>query len=719
MILKNILVVPPNNRPIIQNIKGEKSEDNLYKLYALIIKFNKILKDEIAKLGESSSFDAYQKIDGAFRSNFESLSVAISTMSNDKISKSGSTVISKSGKVHSIKEEIKGKKGFLRDKIMGKRVNNSGRTVIVPEANFDVHTFGIPELFAKILTFPDRVNKYNIEYLRSLILNGDEYPGASSVIFNINGKPRKTVLTKMSKTALKNCADKLTLGSIVNRHTIDGDYANFNRQPSLHKYSFMGVKVKIIPGHVIRVPYGSNTIFNADFDGDECQIHRPLSWSATNEVKNLMLISNHFLSFTNSEVHVGPLQDGVLGIYLLSKEGELLISKQTYMNYLISSGYFDMKKINPKKQYYKLIETIESLIPETFNINTFGINLEFGKFISMPAVKEEIVYDNIDNYINEVLLISDRKFREENVLRLIDEDFKKQKIKLNHSRLNKSNIRDGMIRTIFNDYGPLICNNFVSGLQKLSNRFLRDYGETCSVRDVVVPKSLKEKMKKNIENAHKEIEKLLNDFDEGKIIAPLTKTIKEYYEILVAEKTNPHMIENIKLLTDHLKEVQKTNLPNNLYNMVDSKSKGSQINIVNIVDNIGQTSINGKRIEKILQGRTLVSYPKYDESLESGGFISNSFVSGISGTEFFFHQKGAINGLIDSAIKVKNTGYATIRLGKNLEDIVLSYDNRVIRDKGQIIGEIFGTNGINPLFQTENNLALFTMTDEEFIKEFI
>lgn len=690
MILQNILLIPPPNRPIIQNIKGEKSEDNMFKLYANIIKYNNTLKTEIEAMTSPPTIETYQAgVNEKFLGNFTTLSFAVSSMMNDKMKKQIKVTI-KGTNVQSVKDLIKGKTGWIRSHCMGKRVDFSARTVIGPEANFDVDEFGVPMYIAKILTFPSKVNQLNIDHLREFVMNGDEtYPGASSIIMTIKGKSEKIILAKTPKERLKKYADDLKVGDIVNRHAIDGDYFIFNRQPSLHKYSFMGVRIKVMPPDykIICVPFGSNKIFNADFDGDECQNHGPRSYTTANEIKSLMLLRNHIISFNTSDVQIGPLQDSVLAPYLMSINGHLLIDRKTYNTMLMASGYFDMDSVIPGKTL-RVIDTVESLLPETLTVSGYGITVLNGKFTKVPF--KELPQD--------MTLLGEHET---------------PATAYKYPTITGKGIKESFIRTLFNDYNPTITNNLIAGMQKLSNYFLRVFGSTCSMRDVYLPPDMVSQLEKNILAAHDAVDKLLDEFDQGKIIAPITKTLKEYYEILVNDRVNPYLSTNMQMITDYLKVS-----PNNLYNMVVSGSKGSAVNITNMIDNIGQTVIGGGRIRKNLQYRSLVAYPKYCETLASGGFVSNCFSKGMTSTEFFFHQMGARDGLIKSVINVGDTGYANTRLLKSNEDVCCTYDNRIRRQSGQIVVELFGGNGIDPTWQTDNVLTLYDLSDEEFMREY-
>lgn len=710
MILVNVLVIPPTNRPIIQDAKGDKSEDIVYKLYSEIIKSNDALKSSIIKLGHLPTAEDYRHAT-EFGPQFEKLSFSVSALINDQLTKN-SKLMSKNKQIKSIKEILKGKTGWIRGNCTGKRVDFSSRTVIAPESNSAIDTFGIPMYFAKTLTFPVKVSQYNMDYVTKLILAGAEgYPGANSVFINKNGRAAEFSLDKMDLEARKKLIPSLELGSIINRHLIDDDICMFNRQPSLHKYSFMGVRVKINEpnDNVIRVVSYSGKMFNADFDGDECQIHAPRSHTTRAEILNLMLIGKHITSSSNSEIIVSPLQDTVIGPYLIGRGGDELLSRADFMKFQWHARYFDGDRYNKNRKYFKTIEAFESLLPGDFTIKNYGLNIENGKFVG-TGTSEVATLDHIDRYVSERMMVPDRHYNDENIERLLDEDLHIVIKREKYSTIVGKNIKEGFIRSLFFRYGSDITSNFLIGMQKVSNMYIAKYGLTCSIKDLQLGADLDKVLKSNIYNAHRAVEILLDEFARSEIVAPITKTLEEYYEMLILERTNIYLAENMRLVTERLK-----NMPNNnLNNMILSGSKGTLVNIVNIVDNVGQTSINGKRVRRASENRTLPHFPKYDDSYESRGFISNSYVNGLSGTELFMHHIGVRNGLIDTAIKVKATGYATNKLVKTLEDIFITYDNRVCRQSGQIICEQYGGNGFDPKWFVDNNLKLFNMNNDEF-----
>jgi len=171
----------------------------------------------------------------------------------------------------SISDRIKGKAGRVRSNLMGKRVDFSGRTVITSDPYIDIDQVGIPKKMAMELTIPEEVTPYNIKYLTGLVKNGrDVYPGANFVL-RINFRDGKPEIQKIDLKYRKK-AIRLNLGDIVERHSVDGDYVLFNRQPTLHKPSMMGHKIQVIDNdelNTFRMSVSVCKPYNADFDGDK------------------------------------------------------------------------------------------------------------------------------------------------------------------------------------------------------------------------------------------------------------------------------------------------------------------------------------------------------------------------------------------------------------------------------------------------------------------
>lgn len=223
-----------------------------------------------------------------------------------------------------IVQRLKGKQGRFRGNLSGKRVDFSARTVISPDPNLMIHQVGVPDRVAKILTFPERVNSANIQKLRQMIRNGiDTHPGANYVQqLGINGKKYLAYGNR------EKVAQDLKLGDTVERHLIDGDIVLFNRQPSLHKLSIMCHVAKVQPQRTFRFNECVCTPYNADFDGDEMNLHLPQTEEARAEALILMGNRSNLVTPRNGEILIAATQDFITGGYLLTQRDEFLTKEQ-------------------------------------------------------------------------------------------------------------------------------------------------------------------------------------------------------------------------------------------------------------------------------------------------------------------------------------------------------------------------------------------------------
>nr|SVE78682.1 EOG090X00FC [Daphnia lumholtzi] len=203
-----------------------------------------------------------------------------------------------------IVQRLKGKQGRFRGNLSGKRVDFSGRTVISPDPNLRIDQVGVPELVAKILTFPTRVNEANIELMRKLVRNGaDVYPGANYL------QEKDSDFKKFLKYGNRDSiARNLKLGDLIERHMMDEDIVLFNRQPSLHKLSIMCHRAKVLPHRTFRFNECVCTPYNADFDGDEMNLHLPQTEEARAEAWILMGNKYNLVTPRNGELLIAAIQ---------------------------------------------------------------------------------------------------------------------------------------------------------------------------------------------------------------------------------------------------------------------------------------------------------------------------------------------------------------------------------------------------------------------------
>jgi len=252
-------ISPPSMRPSVKQDNNVRMEDDLTHKLCDIVKTNRMLKQKIEKESHPSVINDWIQL----------LQYHIATYVDNTIP--GIPVAQqRSGRaLKSIKERIKSKQGRVRGNLMGKRVNNSARSVITPDPNISIDELGVPIKVAMNLTFPEKVTKYNINYLQKLVRNGPtKYPGAKTYKEGDTGR-------MISLKHVDNSSIVISLGDIVYRHLIDGDTVLFNRQPSLHKMSMMAHKVKVMPFNTFRLNVSVTTPYNADFDKLSVENSRP------------------------------------------------------------------------------------------------------------------------------------------------------------------------------------------------------------------------------------------------------------------------------------------------------------------------------------------------------------------------------------------------------------------------------------------------------------
>ena len=265
--------------------------------------------------------------------------------------------------IKSISDRIKGKEGRVRNNVMGKRVDFSARSVITSDPNIDIDQIGVPLKIAKNLTIPEEVTPQNIKHLTRLVKNGTtKYPGANYVvkIVFINGKP----VNQKIDLSFRKGNIKLSYGDIVERQIVNGDYILFNRQPTLHKPSMMGHRIHVLnrdDSNTFRMNVSVTEPYNADFDGDEMNLHLGQSIQARNELEYIANVKYQIIGAKDSNPIIGCVQDTVSGAYVLSLDEN--ISSDLVSNLLSLTTSESKFKIDKNKNYTGR-ELFSNIIPE-------------------------------------------------------------------------------------------------------------------------------------------------------------------------------------------------------------------------------------------------------------------------------------------------------------------------------------------------------------------
>ena len=316
-----LAVPPPAVRPSVKHDAQQRSEDDISHIIVLIIKINNTLKDKLKSNAPAKQLENWTTV----------LQYYVATMVDNRIP-GAAPVAQRSGRaLKSIKERLIGKQGRVRGNLMGKRVDYSARSVIGPDPQLSIRELGVPIKIAKNITFPAKVNKRNINFLTKMMLNGpDKYPGAN-ILQRENGE-------SISLRYVDRNSVKLEYGDVVHRHMLNGDPVLFNRQPTLHRMSMMCHIAKIMKeGNTFRMNVADTKPYNADFDGDEMNLHMPQDEQSQAELLHLAAIPHQIISPANNASIIGIFQDSLLGCYRFTRQ-DIQFSSREAMNLMMSNN---------------------------------------------------------------------------------------------------------------------------------------------------------------------------------------------------------------------------------------------------------------------------------------------------------------------------------------------------------------------------------------------
>jgi len=661
MICQVLAVPPPAVRPSVKHDSQQRSEDDISHIIVNIIKANKTLQDKISQNANSNVIDDWTTV----------LQYYCATLVDNKIP-GVAAVAQRSGRpLKSIKERLNGKGGRVRGNLMGKRVDYSARSVITPDPQLSIRELGVPLKIAKNLTKPVKVNNKNRMSLLKLVQNGpDIYPG-SKILERKNGE-------NISLRYIDRKSIKLELGDIVHRHMLDGDAILFNRQPTLHRMSMMCHIVKVLyKGDTFRMNVADTKPYNADFDGDEMNLHMPQDEEAEIELRNLADVQYQIISPANNKTIIGIFQDSLLGCYRFTRKN-IFFNPREAMNLLMN-----FNKIN---------------------IN----NIDFSKPVSSFNILSQIMLPLSLKYKTKHFTDSENYNDSNNVLEIKNGNYIR-------GQIEKGVLGDGskgLLHRITKDFGYIKGADFIDNLQNIITEYMKQSAFSVGISDLVANKITRDLIGDIISKKKEEVKLLLDEIHLGIFENKTGKTNEETFEMQVNNILNKASMEAGTIGKKSL------NSDNRFVILVNCGSKGSDLNISQMISCLGQQNVDGKRIPYGFENRTLPHFLKFDDSPNARGFVENSFISGLRPEELFFHAMGGRVGLIDTAVKTSQTGYIQRRLIKGLEDLVICYDMTVRNNKSKIIQFQYGEDGFDPI-QVENQyIPLISMTLEEIYSHY-
>lgn len=569
-------------------------------------------------------------------------------------------------------QRLKGKQGRFRGNLSGKRVDFSSRTVISPDPNLKIEQVGVPVHVAMVLTYPEKVHPANIEMLRRLVTNGaDVHPGANFVQSASSGNKKFLKYGDRRKIARE-----LRYGDTVERHLIDGDVVLFNRQPSLHRVSIMAHKAKVLENRTFRFNECVCTPYNADFDGDEMNLHLPQTEEARAEALVLMGNQANLVTPRNGELLIAATQDFITGGYLLTQKDAFFHRGQVcqIISQLITNDS-------------EMSDVVINLPPPAI---IKPVNLWTGKQIFSLMLKPSQSSRVLAN-----LVTKGKSYTSQEEFCVKDSYVIIRNSELLAGSMDKSTLGSGTKTCIFyillRDWGQDVACTAMWRLSRVTSWYLMNRGFSIGIGDVTPSKSLLKMKADLVNNGYDKCDEYIKQLQEGSLQSSAGQSEEETLESLILRELSAIRDKAGKA---SLTALHKSNAP---LTMALCGSKGSFINISQMIACVGQQAVNGKRIPNGFEDRALPHFERHSKTPSAKGFVENSFYSGLTPTEFFFHTMGGREGLVDTAVKTAETGYMQRRLVKSLEDLVQHYDHTVRSSSNEVVQFEYGGDGLDPM----------------------
>ena len=666
MICKVFAVPPPAVRPSVKHDSQQRSEDDISHILCNIIKTNKTLDEKIKQNAPENVIIDWTTV----------LQYYIATLVDNKIPGVAS-VAQRSGRpLKSIKERLNGKTGRVRGNLMGKRVDFSARSVITPDPNLSIRELGVPLKIAKNITKPVIVNNANKKFLLALIKNGpDKHPGAK-ILEKKNGDNLSLRYADLESINLEN-------GDIVHRHMMNGDAVLFNRQPTLHRMSMMCHIAKIMTkGDTFRMNVADTKPYNADFDGDEMNLHMPQNDISEVELKNLCAVPYQIISPARSTSIVGIFQDSMVGTFRFTRK-DINFSMRQAMNLLMKYNGTNEKILNTisnKKKHITSFEILSQIIP--------AISLKYKSGLFDPDTENFQDSNNVLEIKNGTI---ERGHIEKGML---------------------GSATRGILQRICNDFGNFEAADFIDNLQNIITEYMKTAGYSVGISDLIANETTNKSIIDVITKKKTEVKNLIH------------QTRLSVFENETGKSNNDEFETQVNSLLDDARSQagiigrKSLDKDNRFVIMVNAGSKGSEINISQMISCLGQQTVDGKRIPYGFDDRTLPHFQKYDDSPAARGFVENSFIGGLTPQELFFHAMGGRVGLIDTAVKTSQTGYIQRRLIKGMEDLKVEYDMTVRNNKNKIVQFIYGDDSFDTVKIEKQKLPLVHMSLDDIYSHF-
>ena len=656
MVLTVLPVPPVSVRPTITLESGERSEDDLTHKLVDVLRINQRLRENRdAGAPQLIIDDLWELLQYHITTYFDNQTAGIPTARH------------RSGRpLKTIIQRLKGKEGRFRSNLSGKRVNFSARTVITPDPYLSINQVGVPEMAARELTIPVRVNIHNLQFMKWLMKENFEPTDAERYIPGINYMVRPDGRrVKLSEENWEFNQERLEPGYVVERHLMDGDIVLFNRQPSLHRMSMMAHEVRIMKGKTFRINLCVCPPYNADFDGDEMNLHVVQSEEARAEARILMRVQEHIRSPRFGGAVIGAIHDHITGMFLLTHGDANYDHDQTVR--ILSR--IDFQGALPKPAWPKTAD---------------------GPRWSGRQIFSVLLPDDMNLKFNASVYFADRSEKENAELDTIVEIKNGEMLRGPVDGRSISAFKGIILEEISRLKGPTAARKFIDRVTRLAVGALMETGCTTGIDDEDIPAEASRQISDAMEEAMTGVDKLATAYNKGKLERRPGRSLEETLEVEVMKKLGEARDRAGEIAGWHL------GMDNFAVIMARSGARGSMLNLSQMAGSIGQQAIRGERVSRGYNKRTLSHFNKDDLGAEAKGFVRSSYKQGLNPTEYFFHSMGGREGLVDTAVRTSRSGYMQRRLVNALEDLRVKYDGTVRNTANTVVQFRYGGDGIDP-----------------------
>ena len=512
-----------------------------------------------------------------------------------------------------------------------------------PDPMISIGEVGVPQEIAEELTVRVSVSTYNTEYCKKIIL-ASGYPRA---LYLVRMDQKRVKINELTKADI---AENLKVGSILERQLVDGDIVLFNRQPSLHRVSMMAHEVVVLPGKTFRLNPTVTSPYNADFDGDEMNLHVPQTAESQAEARLLMKVEDQILSPRHGHAIIKPQEDYVSGLYFLTHDDTLPFSRKETSKILYIGEITELPKPDKGGKFSgKLI--FSQLLPSDMNMD-------------------------FKSKLGERIIIKNGR--------------------LTSGTIESKAIENELLEYIFMKYGAAETRKFLDKVTKVALEVITAHGLSVSLRSYTLSDKAQAKVREIQDKMNREIENLILKYKNKTLDRAAGMGLKETLEKNIMQVASQTREEIGRLVEEDL------SMANSSIIMAKIGARGSLLNAIQMSAAVAQQAVRSKRPKRGYNRRNLPFGLPGMLSARERGFVFSSFRTGLQADEFYLHSMGGRESLVNTAIRTGRSGYMQRRLINALQDLVAYPDKTVRNANGTVVQFIYGGDNNDPMLASKS-----------------